>query len=56
MAKFVVVEVFSSEEFPSYEEAFSIADVRLQEGEDVAIYEVTKKYLPTKVAFKEERL
>jgi hypothetical protein len=56
MTKFLVVEESTSEEFPSYEAALSKASTYHQEGEDVVIYEVTKKYLPTKVVFQEEEL
>ena len=56
MSKFIVVEPFTTEEFPSYEEALSLASDCHQADEEVAIYEVTKKYLPTTVVFKEEKL
>ena len=56
MPKFIVVEVPTTEAFSSYEEAVEEAASCHSDGEEVAIYEVVSKFLPTKVVFQREEL
>jgi len=56
MSKFIVVEVTTTEIYPSYEEALKEAENCHSEGEEVAIYEVTTKFTPTKVVFQKEEI
>jgi hypothetical protein len=54
MPKYVVVETPTTEEFDSYKSALAEATSYYREGEEITIYEVTKKFAPTKVVFEEE--
>ena len=58
MSKFIVVEahVTTTEIYSSYEEALKEAESCHTDGEEVAIYEVTKKFTPTKVVFQKEEI
>ena len=56
MPKFIVVEVPTTETFSSYEEALEEAASCHSDGEEVAIYEVVSRFVPTKVVFQREEL
>jgi len=56
MPKFIVVQSPPTETFSSYEEALQLAANCHSDGEEVAIYEVVSRFVPSKVVFHQEKL
>ena len=56
MSKFVIVEDYSTEIYETLESAEGVLEKRLREGEEITLYEVTSKHVPSRLVFEKVKL